>query len=84
MTAHSEISADSTFYSYRIGLKALNIGDFVLSWNNSTVTNENRNEFIIDEYPLEYFPNALGFNKCGNVSWRYINESNMEYYFKIE
>ena len=84
MTAHSEISTDNSFYSYRIGLKALNIGDFVLSWNHSSLYNENRNEYILDEYPLEYHPNQLGFNKCGNVSWRFVNESNKEFYFRIE
>ncbi|MFD2543773.1 hypothetical protein ACFSSB_15710 [Lacinutrix gracilariae] len=84
MTIQSEINADSLNYSYRIGLKALNIGDFVLSWNNSSVTNANRNEYILDDYPLEFHPNQLGFNKCGNVSWRFVNESDKEFYFKVE
>lgn len=46
--------------------------------------NSNRNEFIIENYPIENFPNQIGFNSCGDVSWRYLNESDKEYYFKVE
>jgi hypothetical protein len=84
MTVHSEISIDNLSYRYRIGLKALVTGDFVISWQNSTIDNENRNEYIIENYPIEYHQNQIGFDKCGNVSWRYLNESEREYYFSVE
>lgn len=84
MTVHSEITIDNLSYKYRIGLKALIAGDYVISWQNSTIDNENRNEYIIDNYPLENHPNQIGFNKCGNVSWRDLNESEREYYFSVE
>jgi hypothetical protein len=84
MTAQSELSIDTLSYTYRIGLKALASGDYVISWNNSTINNENRNEYIINNYPLENFPNQIGFDKCGNVSWRLLNESEREFYFSVE
>ncbi|SEA55295.1 hypothetical protein [Bizionia paragorgiae] len=84
MTVHSELSTDGSFYSYRIGLKALHLGDFVLSCNHSFLTIDQRNEFIFDDYPIELHPNQLGFNKCGNISWRFVNESPKEFYFRVE
>ncbi|MBC3845999.1 hypothetical protein H8K90_06390 [Winogradskyella echinorum] len=84
MTLHSEISNDNLSYKYKIGLKALDPGDYVVSWQNSIVKNENRNEYIIENYPIEHHANQIGYNKCGNVSWRFLNESDKEYYFSIE
>ncbi len=84
MTAESMISADGSYYSYRIGLKALNIGDYVISWNHSTVTNQNRNEYILNDYQLEFRPNQLGFNKCGYGSSKSAIESESEFYFRVE
>lgn len=84
MIAHPEISIDSSFYRYKIGLKALHTGDFVLSWSHGVLTNANRNEYIADDYPMAVHPNQLGFDKCGNVSWRFVNESDKEFYFRVE
>lgn len=84
LIAHSKITLDSLSYVYKIGLKPLIQGDFVISWQDSKINNELRNEYIIDNYPINDFPNQIGFNKCGNVSWRYLNESKREFYFKIE
>lgn len=33
------------------------------------ILNASRNEFIINNYPIENFPNQNGFNSCNNVSW---------------
>ncbi|MFT4848889.1 MAG: hypothetical protein ACI83B_001425 [Sediminicola sp.] len=84
MTATSEMTIDDSSYTYRIGLRALESGDFVISWQNSKIDNENRNEYIIDNYPIEFHQNQIGFNKCGSVSWRFLNDSDKEYYFSIE
>jgi len=84
MTVHPETTIDSLSYKYRIGLKALYEGDYVISWQNSVIQNEDRNEFIINNYPLENHSNQIGFNKCGDLSWRYLNESDKEYYFNVE
>lgn len=84
ITAHPEITFDSLSYRYKIGLKPLNQGDFVVSWQDSKINNSDRNEYIIDNYPIDNFPNQIGFNKCGNVSWRYLNESEREFYFIVE
>jgi hypothetical protein len=84
MTATPELTIDCSSYKYRIGLRALVPGDFVISWQDSKIDNENRNENIIDNYPLEFHQNQIGFNKCGNVSWRDLNESEREYYFSVD
>lgn len=78
------LESENSFYTYRIGLKPINPGDYVISWQNATLQNTNRNEFIIENYPIENHPNQIGFNSCGNVSWRFLNESDKEYYFSIE
>ncbi|MFC5194297.1 hypothetical protein ACFPH8_03045 [Bizionia hallyeonensis] len=82
--AFPELENNREFYSYRIGLKPKFNGDYVISWRNGMLQNSNRNEFIIENYPIENFPNQIGFNSCGDVSWRYLNESDKEYYFKVE
>ncbi|MCX7548333.1 hypothetical protein OS188_10260 [Xanthomarina sp. F1114] len=84
IVVNSELGADNSFYSYKIGLRALTSGDYVLSWDHSSVSNENRHAYILNEYPLESHPDQLGFDKCGDVSWRYANESDREYYFRVE
>jgi hypothetical protein len=84
ITALPELDKNSSFYTYRIGFKPLVSGDFVVSWNNGVIQNKNRNEFIIDDYMIDNHPNQIGFNSCNNVSWRYLNESDKEYYFNIE
>lgn len=84
MSTHSELSADSTYYSHRIGLKPLYTGDYVLSWHSSSLTNQNRNEYIFYEYQLDLFPNDLGFNKCGSQSWINAVESDHQFYFRVE
>ncbi|HLV15207.1 MAG TPA: hypothetical protein VKY41_08505 [Xanthomarina sp.] len=84
LKAFPELENNNDYYSYRIGLKPNTNGDYVISWPNSMLQNFNRNEFIIDNYPIENHPNQIGFNSCGTVSWRYLNESDKEYYFTVE
>ena len=84
MQAFPALENNGSFYTYRIGLRPLLSGDFVVSWQNGLIQNENRNEFIIGRYPIEDHPNQIGFNSCDNVSWRFLNEPEKEYYFSIE
>jgi hypothetical protein len=79
-----ELNEDNEFYSYRIGLTTDEPGDYVLSWRQGVIQNANRHTFIIDNYPIENRSNQIGFNTCGSVSWRLLNESQREYYFKVE
>ncbi len=79
-----ELENNGSNYSYQIGLKPNVIGDFVISWRNGILQNTTRNEFIVNDYPIENHPNSIGFNSCGNPSWRDLNESDKEYYFSIE
>ncbi|WP_145758326.1 hypothetical protein [Sediminicola sp. YIK13] len=79
-----EIENNKMFYTYRLGLKATSTGDYVISWQDGTIQNVERNEFIINNYPIENHPNQIGFNSCDDVSWRFLNESEKEYYFTVE
>lgn len=84
LTANPEITEDSLSYKYKIGLKALQAGDFVISWQDSKLGNQNRNTHIIDTYPIEHHQNQIGFNTCGKVSWRELDESEREFYFSVD
>lgn len=79
-----DLNENTTLYVYRVGLKPINTGDFVISLQNGLLQNENRNEFIIDNYPIENHPGQIGFNRCNRVSWRFLNESDKEFYFTVE
>ncbi|XLS27802.1 hypothetical protein ACJD0Z_11410 [Flavobacteriaceae bacterium M23B6Z8] len=76
--------AKETLLKYRIGLKPLNAGDYVISWRKAELRNENRNEEIITDYFMENQPGVIGFNSCGRTSSRLLNESDGEYYFSVE
>ncbi|MFK7746866.1 MAG: hypothetical protein AB8B65_00610 [Kordia sp.] len=84
ITASPELESNNSTYSYRIGLKPLTPGDYVISWQNAAIRNTNRNEAIIEAYPIENHPNQIGFDRCGSTSWRFLNESQREYYFTVE
>jgi hypothetical protein len=79
-----EIENNNIFYAYRIGLKANSTGDYVISWQDGIIQNLERNEFIMNNYPIENHPNQIGFNSCDNLSWRFLNESEKEYYFTVD
>lgn len=79
-----ELENNNIFYTYRIGLKPNFTGDYVISWEDAIIGNLDRNEFIINNYPIANHPNQIGFNSCNNVSWRFLNESQGEYYFTVE
>lgn len=79
-----ELAEDNQFYRYRIGLKPNLSGDYVLSWRKGVIQNTNRHTSIIQNYPIENHANQIGFNTCGSVSWRFLNESEREYYFTVE
>ena len=84
MTAIPELDNDGLFYRYRIGLKPKATGDYLISWQNGIIQNENRNEFIIDSYRIQNNSNEIGFDRCGSVSSRLLNESKKEYFFSVE
>lgn len=87
ITVIPELDTNGSFYTYRIGLKPLTIGDYIIFWNDvnsAEIQNENRNEFIAENYPLENRPNQIGFDKCGNLSWLFLDETERVYFFSIE
>ncbi len=83
LQALPELESNGLFYNYRIGLIPTTTGDYVISWQSGILQNLDRNEFIIDAYLMENHPGQIGFNSCGNHSWRYLNESEREYYFRV-
>ena len=70
------MEGNTDFYNYRIGLRPTDLGDYVINWRDAEIQNPNRNEFAIEDYPLKYFLNEIGFNSCGPVSPRSLNKSN--------
>jgi len=77
------VEASSQYY-YRLGLKVLSPGDYVISWQNATLENNERHKTIANDYALPNRPNEIGFNSCGNSSWRFLNNSQREYFFSVE
>lgn len=70
--------------SYKLGLKALNPGDYVLILGtNSRIVNSNKNIDIASEYSMPNLPDQIGFNRCGHVSWGKYKDSDKAYYFKV-
>jgi len=85
-TIFPELNNDNSLYTYRIGLKPLVVGDYIINWpsiNSAIVQNENRNESIIENYQIENRPNQIEFNQCGNRSVLFINETERIYFFSI-
>jgi len=84
LQVNPKLDDDNNFYSYRLGLIPLNEGDYVISWQDALLQNQQRNEFILNRYPIAQFPNQIGFMTCEQVSWRYIDESDKEFFFSVE
>jgi hypothetical protein len=84
LQAIPELDRNRISYTYKIGLKPKFTGDYVISWRDGVIQNLERNEYIINNYPIENHPNKIGFNRCDNISYRFLNESEREYYFTVE
>ena len=39
---------------------------------------------LVDKYQIERHPNQVGFNRCGTISWLYLEDSKNEYFFTVE
>lgn len=77
------LEQEESFYSYRLGLKTLYPGDYVISVIDGQLQNMNRHDTIIEAYPIPNLPNAIGFNRCGRTSWVYLSQTEDEFYFSI-
>lgn len=80
----SELENNNLFYSYKIGLVPKQEGDFVIDFIASKMSNSQRNLNIVDKYQIERHPNQVGFNRCGTLSWLYLEDSKNEYFFTVE
>ena len=80
---NSKLSSNNSFFKYRFGLIPKHLGSYAISFQSSKIKNINRNTSIVENYPIVDFPNQIGFNSCGNLSWRKLNESEREYYFNV-
>lgn len=79
---HSKASENGL--SYKLGLKALDPGDYVLTLGtNSRIANSNKNIEIVSEYSMPNLPDQIGFDRCGHVSWGKYKDSDKAYYFKV-
>lgn len=79
-----QLNSDAGTYTYRLGLKALEAGDYVVSWRGATIQNAQRNVSIMENYRLDNGPNAIVFDSCGAITSTLFTESQLEYYFTVE
>jgi hypothetical protein len=80
---NSNLSSNSLFFKYRLGLIPQYLGSYTVSFQNSKIQNINRNTNILENYPIGDLPTQIGFKSCGKLSWRKLNESESEYYFNV-
>lgn len=84
MTISTELDNNKLFYRYRIGLKPKFKGDYIISFFDSKLRNQNKNISIPNNYPIVRHPNQIGFDRCGLGSWLDIDQSKNEYFFTVE
>jgi hypothetical protein len=80
---NSNLSSNSLFFKYRLGLIPKYLGSYIVKFQNSKIQNINRNTNISENYPISSLPKEIGFNSCGKLSWRKLNESEGEYFFNV-
>lgn len=80
------LTEDNSEYRYKIGLKPVINGDFLLSWNfDTTINNIERNTEILSNYPVDGNTNTIEFDNCGIVSTLLdIETSDKLYFFSVE
>jgi hypothetical protein len=84
LSASATLDADGLFYTYRLGLKPKFTGDYIINGLEGRIQNVERHLSIANNYPIERHPNQIGFLKCENVSWLYIDDSTREFLFTVE
>ena len=87
ISASPQLSIDQTQYAYRIGLKPLTTGDYLINWDyidSVFIQNENRNEALAENYPIANMPNTLGLEKCGITSSLDLNNTDRVFLFRVE
>ena len=77
------INSQGDSYNFKIGFVPLQAGDYVFSFRDGKLTNSERNEDLIQNYLLDSNPNAIGFERCGEYSYRFLNETEREFYFSV-
>lgn len=82
----ADLSNDKKFYKYKVGFKLLTEGDYIINfWADSRIINSNLNEHILDEYKLTQLDTKIGFDSCGETSYRaFEDETRNEYFFTVE
>ena len=77
------LSPDGFFFEYRLGFVPKFSGDFMISFQKSIILNTNKNTNIIEKYSIKEMTDKIGFNSCGQLSWRELKDSEKEYYFNV-
>ena len=85
LIAQAPLAENGQQYAYRIGLVALNSGDFVLSWVEPvTLVNERLNTQILENYPINSRSNKLGLLKCGVGNFiEDVNTDRRSFFFEV-
>ncbi|AFL81559.1 hypothetical protein Aeqsu_2096 [Aequorivita sublithincola DSM 14238] len=79
----SVLNSQGDSYSFKIGFVPLQKADYVFSFTEGKLTNPERNENIAQDYLLSSRPDAIGFERCGEYSYRILNETDREFYFSV-
>jgi|SRR5690606_19123282 len=80
----SVLNSQGDTYNFKIGFVPLQTADYVFSFTEGKLTNPERNENIVQNYVLSSRPDAIGFERCGEYSYRILNETIREFYFSVQ
>ncbi|WP_435413829.1 hypothetical protein [Polaribacter aestuariivivens] len=84
LTALPVLENNNSFYSFKLGLKPKQKGDFIISGLEGKIQNTERNLEIARKYPLVRHPDQIGFLRCDAVSWLFLEDSTREFLFTVE
>ena len=83
-SVESALSEEGLTYRYRIGIKAIDKGDFIITVGfQAKLLNTDRNVELLSAYALKD-PGMIGFNSCNNYTWTFIDEITNGYLFSVQ
>jgi len=76
-----ELVPDAQYFSYKIGFKPLQTGDYIVDAFDGIMTNTNRHTEIAEDYPLYNHPDLILLDCSGAIGLK--PESARAYFFKV-
>ncbi len=72
------------FFVYRVGIVPQEAGDYMITFENSVVTNVNRNGLFAVDYQIEGFSGLILYEDCNRIDSRNLFVSEREYFFRVQ